>query len=66
MEKIKKQMSANTNILPLNIECFMNDRDLTGKVDRTKFEELVAPEMQKVEALLQVRAFKKDSSYALI
>lgn len=50
-------MSANTNTLPLNIECFMNDRDLTAKVDRTKFEELVAPEMQRIDALLQVTYF---------
>ena len=28
VEKVKKQMSANTNQLPLNIECFMEERDL--------------------------------------
>lgn len=48
-------MSANTNMLPLNIECFMDEKDLTGRVDRTIFEELVAPELNKIEAVLVVR-----------
>ena len=52
-EKIKKQMSANTNSLPLNIECFMEERDLACRADRTKFEELIAPELQRIETVLQ-------------
>ena len=33
-EKLKKLMSANSTTIPLNIECFMNDKDVTGKMDR--------------------------------
>lgn len=33
-EKIKKQMSTNSTAIPLNIECFMNDVDVTGKMQR--------------------------------
>ena len=33
-EKLKKLMSANSSELPLNIECFMNDIDVTGKMNR--------------------------------
>uniref|UniRef100_A0A8D3BS75 Heat shock protein 4b n=1 Tax=Scophthalmus maximus TaxID=52904 RepID=A0A8D3BS75_SCOMX len=33
-EKLKKLMSANSSDLPLNIECFMNDIDVTGKLNR--------------------------------
>lgn len=33
-EKLKKLMSANSSDLPLNIECFMNDIDVTGKMNR--------------------------------
>lgn len=33
-EKLKKLMSANSSDLPLNIECFMNDIDVTGKQNR--------------------------------
>ena len=29
-EKLKKLMSANSNPLPLNIECFMDDIDVKG------------------------------------
>lgn len=34
-EKLKKLMSANSSDLPLNIECFMNDIDVSGKLNRS-------------------------------
>ncbi|XP_078078343.1 heat shock protein 105 kDa-like [Mustelus asterias] len=52
-EKLKKLMSANSMDIPLNIECFMNDVDVTGKMNRTQFEELCASLLQRVEAPLQ-------------
>lgn len=33
-EKLKKLMSANSSDLPLNIECFMNDIDVSAKLNR--------------------------------
>ena len=33
-EKLKKLMSANCSDLPLNIECFMNDIDVSAKLNR--------------------------------
>lgn len=33
-EKLKKLMSANSSDLPLNIECFMNDIDVSSKLNR--------------------------------
>ena len=33
-EKLKKLMSANTQPIPLDIECFMDDKDVRGKMDR--------------------------------
>lgn len=33
-EKLKRLMSANASELPLNIECFMNDIDVSGKMNR--------------------------------
>ncbi|KAJ8297812.1 hypothetical protein KUTeg_024343 [Tegillarca granosa] len=41
-EKVKKLMSANSEPIPLNIECFMEDKDVTGKIDRATFEELAS------------------------
>uniref|UniRef100_H0V8F4 Heat shock 70 kDa protein 4L n=1 Tax=Cavia porcellus TaxID=10141 RepID=H0V8F4_CAVPO len=37
-EKLKKLMSANASDLPLNIECFMNDLDVSSKMNRYHFE----------------------------
>jgi len=51
-EKLKKLMSANTNKIPLNIECFMEDKDVKGTMDRAMFEELVAPNMVNIEKVL--------------
>ena len=33
-EKLKKLMSANTQEIPINIECFMNDKDVSGRMGR--------------------------------
>lgn len=37
VEKIKKQMSTNSTTLPLNIECFMEDKDVSSHINRYKF-----------------------------
>lgn len=34
-EKMKKLMSANSSNLPLNIECFMNDIDVSSRMNRS-------------------------------
>lgn len=39
-EKLKKLMSSNSSVIPLNIECFMNDIDVSGKMKREDFEKL--------------------------
>ncbi|KAK3099409.1 hypothetical protein FSP39_004026 [Pinctada imbricata] len=51
-EKLKKLMSANSTTIPLNIECFMEDKDVTGKMDREKFEEMSAGLLQQFEVVL--------------
>ncbi|XP_007666695.2 heat shock protein 105 kDa isoform X4 [Ornithorhynchus anatinus] len=51
-EKLKKLMSSNSMDLPLNIECFMNDIDVSGKMNRSQFEELCGDLLQKVDAPL--------------
>lgn len=52
VEKLKKQMSANSTKLPLNIECFMNDKDVHGDMKRTDMEQLCAGLFQRVETTL--------------
>lgn len=68
-EKLKKLMSANSSDLPLNIECFMNDIDVTGKMNRTQFEEMCADILARVEpplqSLLEQAKLKKEDIYAV-
>jgi len=53
VEKLKKQMSANSTKLPINIECFMEDKDVSGRLCRADFEELAAGLFQRVETVLR-------------
>uniref|UniRef100_H3DJ04 Heat shock protein family A (Hsp70) member 4 like n=1 Tax=Tetraodon nigroviridis TaxID=99883 RepID=H3DJ04_TETNG len=52
-EKLKKLMSANSSNLPLNIECFMNDIDVSSRMNRGHFEEMSAQYLMRVEAPLR-------------
>ncbi|NWQ75655.1 HS74L protein, partial [Columbina picui] len=52
-EKLKKLMSANASDLPLNIECFMNDLDVSSKMNRAQFEQLCAALLARVEPPLR-------------
>ncbi|XP_009877568.1 PREDICTED: heat shock 70 kDa protein 4L isoform X3 [Apaloderma vittatum] len=52
-EKLKKLMSANASDLPLNIECFMNDLDVSSKMNRAQFEQLCAGLLSRVEPPLR-------------
>lgn len=52
-EKLKKQMSANQTAIPLNIECFMDDKDVAGSMQRSQFEELAEPLFQKIRDMLR-------------
>ncbi|XP_015261018.1 PREDICTED: heat shock protein 105 kDa [Gekko japonicus] len=52
-EKLKKLMSSNSTDIPLNIECFMNDTDVSGKMNRAQFEELCADLLKRIDIPLQ-------------
>ncbi|XP_077080912.1 heat shock 70 kDa protein 4a isoform X1 [Siphateles boraxobius] len=68
-EKLKKLMSANSSDLPLNIECFMNDIDVSSKLNRAKFEELCAGLLARVEnplrSIMDQTRLKKEDIYAV-
>ena len=53
VEKLKKQMSANSTMLPLSIECFMEDKDVRSEMKRADMESLCAHLFQRVESTLQ-------------
>jgi len=52
IEKIKKQLGTNTTNLPLNIECFMDDKDVSHSINRAEFEKISADLIERVEAPL--------------
>lgn len=51
-EKLKKLMSANTQAIPINIECFMNDKDVSSKMNREEFEKLSEHLLKRIESTL--------------
>jgi heat shock protein len=63
VEKLKKQMSANSTKLPLSIECFMNDTDVHSSIQRTAMEEICASLFQRIEVCM--KRCLKDSKLAL-
>ena len=52
-EKLKKLMSANTTKIPINIECFMEDKDVTGAMAREAFEGLASDLIQRADATIR-------------
>ncbi|KAG1660796.1 Heat shock protein [Nymphon striatum] len=52
-EKLKKQMSANSTKLPLNIECFMEDKDVSGHYSRTEMEAQAEKMLKHIENTLK-------------
>uniref|UniRef100_A0A4W4G542 Heat shock protein 4b n=1 Tax=Electrophorus electricus TaxID=8005 RepID=A0A4W4G542_ELEEL len=68
-EKLKKLMSANSSDLPLNIECFMDDIDVSGHLNRGQFEEMCADILARVEAplhsIMEQANLKTEDIYAV-
>lgn len=60
VEKIKKQMSANSTKLPLNIDCFIDEIDVHSSMSRTDMEELCADVLKRIETVC--RKCLQDSS----
>uniref|UniRef100_A0A8C0VE90 Heat shock 70 kDa protein 4 n=1 Tax=Cyanistes caeruleus TaxID=156563 RepID=A0A8C0VE90_CYACU len=68
-ERLKKLMSANASDLPMNIECFMNDIDVSGTMNRGKFLEMCEGLLARVEpplrSVLEQAKLKKEDIYAV-
>ncbi|KAG7510044.1 heat shock 70 kDa protein 4L [Solea senegalensis] len=68
-EKLKKLMSANSSDLPLNIECLMNDIDVSGRMNKAHFEDICAQYLMRVEmplkAVLEQSKLSRDDIYAV-
>ena len=65
VEKLKKQMSANSTNLPLNIECFMEEKDVHGEMKRADMEAMCSHLFKRVETTLK-QCLADSSKYILI
>ncbi|XP_061441062.1 heat shock 70 kDa protein 4L [Rhineura floridana] len=68
-EKLKKLMSANASDLPMNIECFMNDVDVSSKMNRAQFEQLCTSLLARVEpplrAVMEQAKLQREDIYSI-
>lgn len=53
VDKLKRQMSANTSSLPINIECLIEERDFSAAMKRSEMEELCSSLFRRVEETLR-------------
>lgn len=65
VEKLKKQMSANSTKLPLNIECFMEEIDVSSSLQRGDMENLCAPVFKRIENTMK-KVLKESSKFVLV
>uniref|UniRef100_A0AAX7TH22 Heat shock protein 4a n=1 Tax=Astatotilapia calliptera TaxID=8154 RepID=A0AAX7TH22_ASTCA len=64
-EKLKKLMSANSSDLPLNIECFMNDIDVSMCMLAEMCSGLLAKVEGPLRSVMEQAKLKKEDIYAV-
>ena len=52
-EKTKRLMSSNAQPIPISLECFIDDKDVSGKISRADFEQLAAPLLDRIRSTLE-------------
>ncbi|CAF0898415.1 unnamed protein product [Didymodactylos carnosus] len=52
-EKTKKLMGTNLQPIPVGLECFIDDKDVNGKIQRSEFEELAKPLLDRLKNVLE-------------
>jgi len=69
VEKVKKQMSANSSKLPFQIESIIEDVDINLTIDRETFEELIKNQLEQVSntfiSLLDSATVNKDQIHSV-
>lgn len=66
-ERLKKQLSANSNSIPIHVECLESeDKDFSGSIDRATFEQLAEGLLSKVHDCLSRTIEKAKDQFALI
>jgi len=69
VEKVKKQMSANSNKLPMQIDSLVEDTDVNVSVDRATFEQLAQKQLEEVRSclfsLLQATTVRREQLHSV-
>jgi len=69
VEKVKKQMSANSNKLPMQIDSLVEDTDVSVAVDRATFEQLAQQQLEEVRScllsLLQATTVRREQLHSV-
>merc|ERR1712218_679519 len=69
VEKVKKQMSANSNKLPMQIDSLVEDTDVNVTVDRATFEQLAQQQLEEVRScllsLLQATTVRREQLHSV-
>jgi molecular chaperone DnaK (HSP70) len=69
MEKLKILMSANKTKLPLNVECFMNDIDISAGMSRETMEGLCSKLFERVQKqfdeIIRISGVEKKDIYSV-
>merc|ERR1712107_410496 len=69
MGKVKKQMSANSNKLPMQIDSLVDDVDVNISVDRATFEQLACEQLKEVRtcllSLLQATTVRREQLHSV-
>ena len=65
-EKLKMQMSANSNRLPIGIECLYEEKDFSSFMDRALFEQLASSFFARVENLMRLCLEKSHEKFLLL
>lgn len=58
-------MSANSTRLPINVECFMEERDVSGDLQRSQMEQICAETFTRLERALKA-ILHNASEYILL
>ncbi|VDD74042.1 unnamed protein product [Mesocestoides corti] len=52
-ERLKKVMSTNSTKIPINVECLMDDTDISSSMNREFFESLCVPLLVRIKATME-------------
>ena len=64
-EKMKKLMSANSTELPIALECFMDDKGVSGRMKRETLEELAVGLLDRARQTMQAVLDVASKDFAL-